>query len=305
MTERITPDMISSTTLHDIDEAFTALNRSAEELSSGKSIEKPSDEPFGAGRAIELQSALEGLSSYAQNVQEGISWEQTASGALSSIGNVIQRVHELTLAADNGVYSQENLNNLAEQVEQLTESVKQDADVQYAGQYILSGAMTQTAPYTPVGEEDKYHGNEGSISRAIGPGQSIAIGSSAQTLLGNGKAAEDGGLLDVMRTIAADMRAGTPEAREALRGADLGKLEANMQTLITMQTHVGSLITRLQAAEGSLEALHVTTTELLSNTEDANIGQVSIEYSGQQAVYEAALRAGASIVQMSLLEFLK
>jgi flagellar hook-associated protein 3 FlgL len=48
----------------------------------------------------------------------------------------------------------------------------------------------------------------------------------------------------------------------------------------------------------------VTTTTQLSNVQDTDFAQVAMEYSNQQAAYEAALRAGASIVQQSLLEFL-
>lgn len=304
MTDRITSNMVTANVLHGVDEAFAALDRSSEELSTGRSILKPSDEPFGAGRAIGLQSALEGLSAYQGNVAEAISWQDTASGALTSIGNVIQRARELVLQAGNGVDSAQLLGDLGEQAEQLIEAVKQDANVRYGGQYILAGTATTAPPYS-AGAEDAYQGNEGPIYRAIGPGLSVTLGAPAVQLLGNGSGAEDGKLLDVLRTIAADLHEGTPEAVESLRTTGLQGLEANMRTLVSMQVRIGSTTTRLRGAESSLEALHVTTAELLSNVQDANMAQVSIAYSGQQAAYEAALRAGGSIIQLSLLEFLK
>lgn len=301
MTDRITSSMISSTTLHSIESSYAQLNHSSEELSSGRSILAPSDNPYGAGRAINLQSTLEGLSSYASNVQEAISWENTATGALSSIGSAIGRVREVALQAQSGIDNESDFQNLATEVEQLTESVKQDANVQFGGSYILSGTMTETAPYE-AGAEDAYHGNEGTISRAIGPGATITISMSASTLLGEG--GEDGKLLSVLRQIASGLREGTPESVAALSGAIEG-LDENREALVSMQAHVGIVVNQLHTAESRIEELTLTSKAMLSSTVEANFAKVAIEYSSEQAGYEAALRAGGSIVHMSLLEFLR
>ena len=53
-----------------------------------------------------------------------------------------------------------------------------------------------------------------------------------------------------------------------------------------------------------IQNLRTTASAQLSNVQDANFAQVSMEFSNQQAAFQAALRAGASIVQESLLEFL-
>ncbi len=301
---RITPQMVTGATVRDLNSAFAALQRRSSELSTGRSILEPSDNPFGTGQAIDLQSALDGLGSYADDVKESISWESTAASALNSINGVVQNVRELVLQSVSGVDGKSDLENLASEVEQLTESVKQDTSIQYAGQYVFSGTLTATAPYSP-GAEDAYHGNEGTISRTISPGMSLQINQTAVTLLGNGAESGDGKLLDVLRTIAKHLREGGPAAQEALDGSDLQNLDANFETLLKMQAQAGATIDQLQMAEGKLEELRTSTTEALSNVQDANIAQVATEYSGDQAGYEAALKAGSSIVHMSLLEFLR
>ncbi len=301
---RITPHMVTSSTVRDVNNAFAALQRRSTELSSGKSILEPSDNPYGTGKAIDLQSTLDGLANYKTNVNEAISWERTTSGALGSIGQVVQKARELVLQATSGVNGKSDLENLATEVEQLTESAKQDANVQYAGQYVLSGTLTGTAAYS-AGAEDAYHGNEGTITRTIAPGMTIQINQPASTLLGNGEAAKDGKLLDTLRTIAKNMREGTPAALEALNGEDLKSIDSNFETLMQMQAQAGGAIDQLQLAESRIEELATSTTEALSNTQDANYAQVATEYTSDQVAYEAALKAGASIVQMSLLEFLK
>ena len=116
MTGRITNEMVSNTLLANINNSLTGLERTSSELSSGRRIQQPSDNPYGASRVIDLQSQLDGLASYAGNVQEGTSWENTATGAMSNMGQVLQRVRELVVQASNGTNNQGNLNSIAAEV---------------------------------------------------------------------------------------------------------------------------------------------------------------------------------------------
>ncbi len=303
MSERITPAMVTASTLNDLNSSLAAVQRTTDELSSGRTILEPSDNPYGASQVIDLQSQLDGLSSYASNAQDGISWENTASSAMTSMNEVVQRVRELLVQGANGTYSQGDLENMALDVEQLTETVKQDANTQYAGQYVFSGTLTTTAPYLQ-GANDEYQGNAETVSRAVGPGASVTVSTNISTLLGNGEASGDGKLLDTLRTIAKDLRGGTAEDREALGTTDLKNLDANLQTLGQLQATAGSATDQLQTALARNEDLQTSITEALANTEDTNVANTSIAYSNEQAAYAAALRAGATIVQESLLNFL-
>ena len=126
MSDRITPAMVTSTTLNDINASLAAMERTTAELSSGRTILEPSDNPYGASRVIDLQSQLSGLSSYESNAQDGIAWAETASGTMANMNEVVQRVRELVVQAANGTNNQGDLNAMALEVEQLTESIKQD-----------------------------------------------------------------------------------------------------------------------------------------------------------------------------------
>jgi flagellar hook-associated protein 3 FlgL len=304
MSERITPAMVTSATLNDLNASLGSLTRTTDELSSGKKILEPSDNPYGASQVIDLQSQLEGLSSYESNAQDGISWENTASTAMSSMGQAAQRVRELLVQGANGTYNQSDLETMALQVEQLTEGIKQDANTEYAGQYLFSGTATTTAPYEQ-GTEDEYQGNGESVSRAVGPGATVTVTTNISTLLGNGEASKDGKLLDTLRTIAKNMRAGTAEGQEALGTTDLQNLEGNLEALTQLQAAAGSATDQLQTALSRNEDLQSSISQALSNTDDTNVATASIAYANEQAAYEAALRAAASIVQESLLNFLQ
>ncbi len=303
MSNRITSDMVIGSTLANINAAQAAMTRTEAELSSGRSIIEPSDNPNGASQAIDLQSALDGLTSYEKSTQDGISWMNTSSSALASIDSQVQRAREIVLQAANGTNSPSDLADLANVVEQLTEGVKQDANTQYAGQYVFSGTLTGTPPYQQ-GPEDKYAGNAATISRALAPGSTVNVAVNLSSALGSGQSAADGKLLDTLRTIAQNLREGTPAAEETLRTTDLGNLDANLTSLTSLQAQAGATIDQLNLSLSRIQSLQTGDSEQLSNLQDANIAKVSIEYSNQHAAFEAALKAGASIVQESLLEFL-
>ncbi len=172
--------MITGSTLNNINSTLASMQRTSQELSSGKTILEPSDNPYGASRVIDLQGQLEGLSSYASNTQDGISWENTAGSAMASISQAVERVRELLVEASNGTINQSDRETIALEVEQLTEAVKQDANAQYAGQSVFSGTLTTTAPYQQ-GANDEYQGNGETISRAVGPGATVTISTNIST----------------------------------------------------------------------------------------------------------------------------
>jgi len=303
MSDRITGAMLSDSTLRDINSSLAALERTSNELSSGKSILEASDNPYGTSRAIELQSQLDGLSGFAKNTEDGSAWTNTSESAMANIGEVVQRVRTLLVQASNGSLNAGDLQAIATQVTQLTESVKQDADTQYAGQYVFAGTQTTTRPYAP-GENDEYQGDEGTIARSIGPGASIAINANVSSLLGNGQESKDGKLLDTLRTIVQHLGEATPEARAALDSSDLKSLDENFETLTQLQAATGSAHDQLQTAASRIESLQSSITAVLSSTENADYAATSLAYSNERASYEAALRAGATIIQESLLNFL-
>lgn len=295
--------MMTASTLTDVNSALAALQRSSSELSSGHSILQPSDDPYGSARAIELQSELDGLGSYASSAQDGIAWQGAATGAMSGMNSALQRVRELLVQASNGTYGQSDRESIASEIEQLAQTVKQEANTQYGGQYVFSGTATNVPPYAS-GENNEYQGNHETITRAIGPGSLVSVSTDISTLLGNGATAKDGKLLDTLSTIAAHMRSGSPEEVSALGSTDLDNLDENMETLTQLQATAGTVSEQLQTAVSRVESLQESVSQALSGVQDVDFAKATMDYSNEQAAYDAALRAGASIVQESLLNFL-
>lgn len=300
MIERITELMSTQQTLSNISNDLDNLTTTESELSSGLKINQPSDDPFGASEAIQLNSQLSALSNYSSNISDGNGWLGAAGGALTDINNMTQTVRQLVVEGANGTDSATDDANAADEVNQLIDSIKQAANTTYNNNYIFSGSALSTAPYK-AGSDDSYAGNSGAITRTIGPGSAVQVNTNISSLLGNGTSANDGGLLDTLRTISSDLTSGNTSA---LGSTDLTNLDANLSTLEGMQANVGALTNRLTDASSQIATMQSTDQSELASTVDANMATTATTYQTEQTSYSAALQAGAQIVQESLLNFL-
>jgi len=130
----------------------------------------------------------------------------------------------------------------------------------------------------------------------------MSINSVGQEILGDGQAAGDGKLLDTLRTISDHLRSGDGPS---LRGTDLTQLNDNLNKLLEVRARNGAATNRLQAADSRLADIATSVTKQLSDTEDADMAQTLIDFNSQSVAYQSALRAGANLVQSSLMDFLK
>ena len=296
--------MLSRSVLADLNSVSDRLAHTQHKLSSGREVNKPSDDPFRANRALSLRSDLEGVQQSERNVNEAIAWNDATDGALSSVNDIIQRARELLLQGANDTSSQVARDSVASEIVQLVEGAKQHIGATYAGRFLFSGTQTGTRPYA-LGGADTFSGDAQPIAREIGPGVSVQVNVIGSDILGNGQAAGDNKLLDVLRDVADDLRTGTPAALAQLRGSDLQRLDTNLDELSRIRAQAGAVGSRLESAQMRLGQLEETTTKLLSDTEDADMAKTLVDYSTQKAVYQSALHSGADVIQMSLLDFLR
>lgn len=294
MTTRITQSMLSRSVLADLRDVSSRLERTREKLSSGKELTRPSDDPAAVSRALQYRSELAANEQYQRSVDEASSWQTATDTALSSIGDVVLRVRELTVRAANGSTAPADRAAIAQELSQLIDSAKTAANATYAGRYVLAGTATLTQPYSL--SDDAYHGDTGTMSREIGPGVQLPVNVVGSAVLGDGS----GGLVKTLRDVYAHLQANDINALSQ----DLRAIDTVHDAVLTARSDVGVRTNRLDAALARLGEMEQATTALLSQTEDADMAKTLIDASTQQAVYQSALRAGAEIVQSSLLDFL-
>src|SRR6185437_13628108 len=244
---RITTQMTTASVLSSINGVQDQLANTQEQLSTGKSINQPSDNPYGASLAIQLKNDLKGLSNYNSNITDGTAWASSADTSLQNVMSMLQRAQELTVQASNGVESATDLSATADEIDQLADAIKQEANTQFNGQYIFSGTASGTQPYSSA-TGDTYQGNTSAVTRQIGPGSTLQVNVDISSLLGSGTSANDGKLLDTLRTISADMRSGNSSGVADLSSTQITNLQNSLNSLEQLQANVGAAQNRLSMA---------------------------------------------------------
>ena len=308
MSTRITSSMTTRSVLSDLNRIAAQQDLTRRQMSSGKAITKPSDDPYGAARAMSLRTDLAGVKQHQRNVDEAQSWMSATSTTLSSITDLAQKARELTVQGATDTLSQSGRDAIADQIDQLIAGMKQEGNATYDGRYVLGGSRTNTPPFDSaltktdpsVTTNDAYSGDAASQLREIGPGVTLAVNVHGDEVLG-GASGSTGNLLGVLRDVATHLRSGDTAA---LGGGDIKAVSDQIDNLLAVQARVGAGMNRLDTASSRLAQIEESTTSMLSNTEDADMAEVITNYSTQQAVYQSALNAGARIVQTSLLDFL-
>ncbi|MBX5440622.1 MAG: flagellar hook-associated protein FlgL [Solirubrobacteraceae bacterium] len=306
---RITQNMLNDRVLSDLTRAMNRVDRATQEMSTQRKLLRPSDDPVGAQRAVLTRAQLQANEQYRANISQARGWMETTSSTLSEITNLLHRANELLVEGATDSAGHEARLNIAAEIDQIVAAVKHAGNTSYGGVYLFGGTKTTTPPYDTTSEPavDAYFGDNGIVAREIGPGVSVQINALVNVgtppLLGGGGG--DGGLIDTLRNISAHLRGGTAADAEALRTTDLRALQANLTRINEVQAQVGATLNRLDAAEDRVETTHEAATRLLSDTEDIDAATAILQLTTAQTVYEAALKTGASIIQPSLLDFLR
>ena len=126
------------------------LEKALEKLSSGKRINKASDDAAGLAISQKMEAQIKGLRQASRNSLDGISLLQTAEGALNEVHAMLQRMRELAVQGANGIYEEEDLKAIANEIKELTEQIdKIGRETEFNGIPLLKGEL---------GEDDS--GNE-------------------------------------------------------------------------------------------------------------------------------------------------
>ena len=117
----------------------SAQTKSTEKLSSGYRINRAADDAAGLSISESMRRQIRGLTQASRNAQDGISFAQTAEGALSEVQDMLQRMNELLVQAANGTNSSTQIGYINDEISQLnTEINRIGSDTTFNGQKIFN-----------------------------------------------------------------------------------------------------------------------------------------------------------------------
>jgi flagellar hook-associated protein 3 FlgL len=292
---RITTEMLTDTVLRNLASTLRGLDRAQNQLSSGKRIAHPSDDPQGVGSALTLRSALATGESHLRTIDGGLSWLNATDATLDSATQLMQRARELAVQGSSDTLSAGQMAGMAVEVDQLLNQMVTLGNASSGGQRLFAGLRTTANPFSLAGPPTAvtYAGDSGQMMREIDVGSTISI-----------NVPGDGVFLPMMNALIQvrdDLQAGNSAAT---RG-DLATLDSAMDGLLATRADVGGRVNRLESAQTRQHQVQSRLSEQLSNVEDLDYAEAITRFSVQENVYKAALAAGSRALQPSLFDYLR
>jgi flagellar hook-associated protein 3 FlgL len=302
MSVRVTQSMLNQNMIFNLNKNNKALEKFQEQMSSGKKISKPSDDPVTAVRGMFNRTVLSEIEQYKRNIDDGISWMTVTDEALNEVTTVLQRVRELAV---QGLSATNDINGryaIADEINQLKEQLGGIANSQIAGKYIFAGTDVKTPPYrvdsaVANSSEAFRNANLEKIELQVGHTNSVQINVFGKNVFNNDG---NGGIFKVLEDIVADYNSGNSSKTDYLT-----RLDKQMDNLLQERSELGARMNRMELSLSRIDGLEISTTRLLSKEEDVDISKVIVDLKAQENVQRSALSVGARIIQPSLLDFLR
>jgi flagellar hook-associated protein 3 FlgL len=173
---RISSQQIFSGGINRLQDLSAQLNKTDEQIATGKRVNRPSDDPVAAARILKLDQEVKRIETYERNAQLANNRLGQEESAISSSLDILQRVRELTVQAGNGSLSANDRLSISSEMKERLQQLAQTANTQDAsGEYIFSGFQGGSPAYAKEAGEWTYQGDEGQRMLEIDDGVTVAI----------------------------------------------------------------------------------------------------------------------------------
>ena len=152
------------------------LNQTQLQLATGKKVLKPSDDPAVATQLLNLSSLKANNLQYDRNINTALNELELQESVLASSGNVLQRVRELVIQANNATQSPQTREAIADEISNLANELLQLANTKSpSGEYIFAGYNSRTPAFAKSGAGYVYQGDQGQRLLQVSEDTQLAV----------------------------------------------------------------------------------------------------------------------------------
>ena len=291
---RVTQSMIAAHSLRNISQSYGRISASLEQMSSGKKISKPSDDPVIAQRGMYYRSNLNEIKQYNRNLSEAFLWMDNSEAAMEQANSNLQRIRELVVQASSDTNTVEDRLAIAKEIDQLKADLVEVSKTKVSERYIFNGTNV-TEPPVAIDDAGNVTVNAADTDYLVevSRGSQLKVNANLNALLGQG-------IFDTIREISAELT-GDDTDLDAL----LADLDGHMSAFSAERSDLGARYNRLELLESRIQYQEDLAAKAMSDNEDIDLEKIITDYSNQKAVHEAALTVGANLIQRSLVDFLR
>lgn len=298
MPTRITQTMINTQMIRNLGSNLNRMDNYQNQLSTGRRINKPSDDPVGLSYAMRYRSELSANDQYQANVSSANSWLEYTDSTLGKTNDVLHRVRELTVQGANGSNPQSAEDSINKEIKQLYSELVSLGNSDFNGKHVFNGQKTDISPYTEA-NATTVDVDSSSIQYEIGAGQRISVNVTGDQVFG--KSTDNDNAFKVVQDIM------TALGKSDFTGVSdsLARLDSRMESFLGIRSEVGAKMNRIQLSDDRLKDISSNLQSLQTKVEDADVAETMTNLKTAQNVYQASLSVGAQIIRPSLVDFLK
>ena len=291
---RITEGMNYQSLLQDIARAQERVQKAQNEVSSGKKVSSPSDDPTAATDIIRLNSEKSEADQYSRNLTFAKSKLQITDNALDSVEQMVERARTL------GQLSFGNPTAATAYVAEgsgLRDQILSVANTTHAGRFIFGGSVTTTLPYLKNADSSvTYQGNSEAMPLQV------TRNSTLQTQVAGSEVFSGSvNIFTVMSNLAAAMQS----SDKAGIDAQVKNLEQFSNVVSVARSKIGGYLNLATNVESELSSGKLARESQLSKEQAADLAKSISELTMSQQGLQAALAVGARISQLTILDYLR
>ncbi|EHC66993.1 Flagellar hook-associated protein FlgL [Salmonella enterica subsp. enterica serovar Johannesburg str. S5-703] len=326
---RISTQMMYEQNMSGITNSQAEWMKLGEQMSTGKRVTNPSDDPIAASQAVVLSQAQAQNSQYALARTFATQKVSLEESVLSQVTTAIQTAQEKIVYAGNGTLSDDDRASLATDLQGIRDQLMNLANsTDGNGRYIFAGYKTEAAPFDQA--TGGYHGGEKSVTQQVDSARTMVIGHTGaqifNSITSNAVPEPDGSdseknlfvMLDTAIAIAAlktPVEGAIAALKTPVEGNDVEKekaaaaidktnrgLKNSLNNVLTVRAELGTQLSELSTLDslGSDRALGQKLQ--MSNLVDVDWNSVISSYVMQQAALQASYKTFTDMQGMSLFQ---
>jgi flagellar hook-associated protein 3 FlgL len=300
MATRVNLETFISSTLANVQKSTSNMSRLQEQISTGKKVNRASDDPAGARKILSLRSEDLRLDQYASNIQTATQSLDFNAAALSNTSDILQRITELTMQGVSGATDQSGRTIIANEINQLLETIMQSANAQRLGRYTFAGTETTTEPFAATRNSSgdisavSYNGNRETIQYNVGPNTNTTVNLTGDEVFMKTR------LFDTIIKIRENLLDGAI----TFATNELTNLDNASQNILNSIAKAGGISSTLELTGNRIDDTKLSLQEVLASAESADIAELVLKLTEQQSIFEASLSSGSYIFKTSILNYI-
>ncbi|MEO6146304.1 MAG: flagellar hook-associated protein FlgL [Sulfuriferula sp.] len=303
---RISTSMLFQQSAAKISDLQSNLVKTQQQLSTGRRILTPADDPVAAARALDVTQSQSVNAQYATNRQTAVSSLTTVDGVLASVTSTLQDVKTQTVYAGNGTLSNSDRSNLAIQLSSdLDQLLALANSTDGIGNYLFSGYQTGTQPFVKTATGAQYNGDQGQRQIQVDSSRQMAVSDSGQAIFQGNNQDVFKTLTDLITLLQTPV---TTPAQNAALTAGLstanGNIDQSLNNVLTTRASVGSRLRELDSLNSSGSARDIQYSQTLSQLQDVDYAKAISQLTQQQMTLQAAQQSFVKIAGLSLFNYL-